>query len=186
MCISKKQLKSYVVLLRGINVGGKNKILMSSLKDCLTQLGFLNVTTYIASGNVILDSDRDTDEVRLRIEEALPKCFELIESLIRVSVIPRDQFQAVIDHKPKDFGEHPEKFHYDVIFLIEMNSTQALSVFKPREGVDQVWAGDGVIYSQRLSSQLTKSGLSRIIGTPEYKFMTIRNWRTTTKLMELK
>lgn len=51
-------MKSYIVLLRGINVGGKNKVSMAALKLCLEGLGFVNVTTYIASGNVLLDTDK--------------------------------------------------------------------------------------------------------------------------------
>jgi uncharacterized protein (DUF1697 family) len=60
-----------------------------------------------------------------------------------------------------------------------------MEVFDPRPGVDEVWAGDGVIYSQRLSAQRTKSRLNRIVGTPAYKSMTIRNWATTTSLLKL-
>jgi uncharacterized protein (DUF1697 family) len=175
----------HVVLIRGINVGGKNKVPMAGLKECLEQLGFSNVSTYIASGNVILESDKGADEIRDRIEEALPKSFKLDDELIRVLVLTHDQLQAVIDNKPEGFGEQPEKYHSDAIFLIGIDSTQVMPLFKPREGVDQVWSGDGVIYSQRLSSQRTKSRLNRIMATPEYKFMTIRSWSTTTKLLEM-
>jgi len=100
-------------------------------------------------------------------------------------VLTRDQLQAVIDNKPEGFGEQPEKYHSDAIFLIGIDSTQVMPVFKPREGIDKVWPGDGVIYSQRLSSRRTKSRLKRIMATPEYKFMTIRSWSTTTKLLEM-
>ncbi|HEY8134895.1 MAG TPA: hypothetical protein VIF08_02560, partial [Candidatus Limnocylindrales bacterium] len=55
----------------------------------------------------------------------------------------------------------------------------------PRDGVDSVSPGPGVVYSQRLSAQRTKSRLNRIVGTPEYRSMTIRNWNTTAKLLEL-
>lgn len=175
----------YVVLIRGINVGGKNKVPMADLKICLENLGFSNVLTYIASGNVILKSDNAADDVRIKIESALPKCFELDDELIRVLVLNRDQLQAVIDHKPDGFGDEPEKFHSDAIFLIGLNSDQVMPIFKPREGVDKIWPGDGMIYSQRLSSQRTKSRLNKIMAAPEYKLMTIRNWRTTTKLLEL-
>jgi uncharacterized protein (DUF1697 family) len=99
--------------------------------------------------------------------------------------LTRNQLQAVIDNKPQGFGEQPEKYHSDAIFLMDIDSAQATSVFDPREGVDKVWAGDGVIYSQRLSSQRTRSRLSKIIATPVYKSMTIRSWNTTTKLLEL-
>jgi uncharacterized protein (DUF1697 family) len=60
-----------------------------------------------------------------------------------------------------------------------------MQVFSPREGVDSVWPGEGVIYSQRLSAERTKSRLGKIVGTPAYYNMTIRSWNTTTKLLEL-
>lgn len=129
-------------------------------------------------------ADMFRSEIGGQIEEALAKNFDLDDEVVRVIVLPRDEFKAVIENKPEGFGEQPKKYRSDAIFLIDLDSKQAISVFKPREGVDMVWAGDGVIYSQRLSSQLTKSRLSRIVVTPEYKFMTIRSWNTTTKLLE--
>ena len=179
------KLKTYIVLLRGINVGGKNKVPMSELKNCLEELGFSNVSTYIASGNVILESDKHPTEIKDRIEKALPSRFKLHSELIKVLVLSRNQLQAVIDNKPKGFGEQPMKYHSDAIFLMNIDSAQAMQVFNPREGVDEVWPGDGVIYSQRLSSQRTKSRLNKMMGTPAYKSMTIRNWGTTTKLLEI-
>ena len=178
-------MKPYVILLRGINVGGKNKMPMSDLKKCLGDLGFSNVSTYIASGNVILKSDKSAKEVQAQIEKALPEHFELDSELIKVLVLTRDQFQAVIEDKPEGFGEQPEKYHSDAIFLMGIDAAQAMSVFNPREGVDKVWPGEGVIYSQRLSAQRTKSRLNKIMGTPIYKSMTIRNLNTTTKLLQM-
>jgi uncharacterized protein (DUF1697 family) len=178
-------MNTHVILIRGINVGGKNKVPMATLKKCLEELGFSNVSTYIASGNVILESDKGADEIKARIEEALPENFKLDDKLIRVLVLTRDQFQAVIENKPEGFGEQPEKYHSDAIFLMGIDSTQTMPLFKPREGVDELWQGDGVIYSQRLSSQRTKSRLNRIMSSPEYKFMTIRSWSTTIKLWEI-
>lgn len=178
-------MKTYVILLRGINVGGKNKLPMSDLKKHLEELGFSQVVTYIASGNVILKSDKRPDQIKTQIEAALPVRFKLDDELLKVLVLTRDQFQAVIDNKPEGFGEQPEKYHSDAIFLMGIESAQAISVFDPREGVDQVWPGKGVIYSQRLSSQRTKSRLNKIMATPFYKSMTIRNWNTTTKLHEM-
>ena len=178
-------MNTYVILLRGINVGGKNKVPMASLKKCLEELGFSNVSTYIASGNVILESDKPTDEIKAQIEKALPEYFKLDDKLIKVLVLTRNQLQAVIDNKPEGFGEQPEKYHSDAIFLIDIDSAQAMPVFDPREGVDKVWPGDDVIYSQRLSSQRTKSRLGKIVATPAYKSMTIRSWSTTTKLLKI-
>jgi len=66
-----------------------------------------------------------------------------------------------------------------------IDAPTAMKVFDPRPGVDEVWPGTGVIYSQRLSAQRTKSRLGKIVGTPAYKSMTIRSWATTLKLLEL-
>lgn len=178
-------MNTYVILIRGINVGGKNKVPMADLKKCLEEAGFSNVLTYIASGNVILESSKHADKIKAQIEALLPECFKLDDDLIKVLVLTHKQFQAVIDNKPDGFGEQPDKYHSDAIFLIGVDSSEAMSVFDPREGVDKVWQGDGVIYSQRLSTQRTKSRLSKITAAPAYKSMTIRSWSTTTKLLEI-
>ena len=111
--------------------------------------------------------------------------FKLDSSIIKVLILTEDQLQAVIDERPKGFGEQPDKYHSDAIYLMGIDADQAMSVFNPREGVDQVWPGNCVIYSQRLSALRTKSRLSNIVGTPAYQSMTIRSWSTTTKLLSL-
>ncbi|HCS40720.1 MAG TPA: DUF1697 domain-containing protein [Anaerolineaceae bacterium] len=176
---------TYIVFFRGINVGGKNKIIMTELKNCLEELGFSNVTTYIASGNVILDSVKKAEEIKTLIEKVISEIFILDDEFIKVLVISREQFLAVIKNKPEGFGEQPQTYHSDAIFLMEKTTDQVMSVFNPREGVDKIWPGNGVVYSQRLSAQRTKSRLNQAIGTPEYKFMTIRSWNTVLKLMVL-
>lgn len=178
-------MNTYVILLRGINVGGKNIVSMVALKSCLEELGFANVSTYIASGNVILESDKPAAEIKAQIEAALTKSFKLDSELIKVLVLTRNQLQAVIDNKPKGFGDQPEKYHSDAIFLMDIDAAQAMPVFNPREGVDKVWPGDRVIYSQRLSAERTKSRLSKIMASPLYKSMTIRSWSTTIKLLDI-
>ena len=126
-----KMMNTYVILLRGINVGGKNKVPMAGLIKCLEELGFSHVSTYLASGNVILKSDKRLDEIKAQIEEALPKRFRLDNELIKVLVLTRPQLQAIIDNKPEDFGEQPEKYHSDAIFLIDIDAAQAMPVFDP-------------------------------------------------------
>src|SRR5512135_2456294 len=178
-------MNSYAILLRGINVGGRNIVPMVGLKNCLEELGFANVSTYIASGNVILESDKPATAIEAQIEAALIKSFRLDSELIKVLALTRNQLQAVIDNKPEGFGDQPEKYHSDTIFLMGIDSAQALPLFNPREGVDKVWPGDGVIYSQRLSAERTKSRLRLIMASPLYKSMTIRSWNTTIKLLNL-
>lgn len=175
----------YVLLLRGINVGGKNKVPMANLRECLQSLGYENVSTYIASGNVILESGKKPAEIQREVEKVLPREFRLDSSLIKVLVLTHAQLKSVIDNKPEGFGDEPDKYHSDAIFLMDVDAKQAMAAFSPRDGVDMVWQGSGVIYSQRLSAMRTKSRLNRIMSSPVYKSMTIRNWNTTIKLLEL-
>ena len=175
----------YLVLLRGINVGGKNKVPMAPLRELLEELGYSNVSTYIASGNVILSSDRSARAIKREIEAALPKAFRLDSDLIAARVLSRAQLRAVVERKPKGFGDHPETYHSDAIFLIGIDAATAMEVFDPHPEVDRVWPGDGVIYSQRLSARRTASRLNKAITTPLYKSMTIRSWATTMALHEL-
>src|SRR3954462_998657 len=176
---------TYLVLLRGINVGGKNPVAMAALRKLLEELGFANVSTYIASGNVILESDRQPADIKAEIETALPKAFSLHSELVKALVLSRPQLEEVVANKPDGFGERPGEFHSDAIFLIDLDADEAIRAFDPREGVDRVWKGDGVIYSQRVSALRTKSRLNKIMSTPAYKSMTIRSWQTTVALLDL-
>lgn len=180
-----RRLTTYLVLLRGINVGGKNKVPMGELRELLAELGFENVRTYIQSGNVILQSDQKAGDVARKIEKALPKRFKLDTALIRVHVLSRAELEAAIDNRPKGFGAEPGTYHSDAIFLMDVDAAEAMQAFWPREGVDVVWPGDGLIYSQRLSAQRTKSRLGRIAASPLYKSMTIRSWQTMLALRDL-
>lgn len=178
-------MTAYLVLLRGINVGGRNKVPMGELRAVLEDLGFENVQTYIASGNVLLDSKLGAAKVAETIEEVLPKAFKLDAEVIRVAVLTKAELEAIVRNRPAGFGDEPAKYHSDAVFLMGIDADEAMAVFSPREGVDSVWPGKGVIYSRRLSAERTKSRLGRIVGTPPYSSMTIRSWQTTLALLEL-
>ncbi|WP_032527980.1 DUF1697 domain-containing protein [Streptococcus mutans] len=60
---------NYVVLLRGVNVGGKNKLVMSDLRQQVTDMGFVNVKTYINSGNLFFQSDCPCANISSRFEQ---------------------------------------------------------------------------------------------------------------------
>ena len=174
----------YLVLLRGINVGGRNTVPMAALRDLLESHGHTKVSTYIASGNVILSSDRSAAAITRELEEALPTTFKLHSELVAVLVLTLAQVRAVVQKRPRGFGDHPETYHSDAIFLMGIDAASAMKVFDPRPGVDEVWPGTGVIYSQRLSAERTRSRLNKVMGTPAYKSMTIRSWQTTMALLE--
>ena len=173
----------YVALLRGVNVGGRNKVSMTDLRAAFTEHGFGKVSTYIQSGNVLFESDASRDKLESEIEEMLDR--RLGNPLV-VVVRSHRQLQAVVEKAPAGFGAEPDTYNSDCVFLkAPLTSKQAMGVVGLREGVDQAWPGPGIVYFARLSARRTQSRMSKIVGTPEYKQMTIRSWATTIKLLAL-
>ena len=172
-----------VALLRGINVGGRNAVKMADLKACLEADGHTEVRTYTQSGNVLFTADAPVKTLEERLEAALEARFGIP---LMVVVRTHRQIRAVVADAPPGFGAEPDRFHSDAIFLRSpLTAAQAMKVVHVRDGVDQAWPGKGVLYFSRLSAERTKSKLNKIMGTPEYKQMTIRSWSTTTKLLAL-
>jgi uncharacterized protein (DUF1697 family) len=178
------RINTYVVLLRGVNVGGKNIVSMAKLRSSLEGLGFSNVASYIASGNLIVDTRKSASAAQSAIQRLLVSDFNIPRESASALVLTHAELEAIVCGAPRGFGKSPAKYHSDVVFLIGISASEAMRVFSPREGVDKVWPGAGVIYSQRLSAERTKSRLNRIVGTPEYRKMTIRTWNTAVKLLE--
>jgi uncharacterized protein (DUF1697 family) len=174
----------YVALLRGINVGGKNLIKMPALKAAFENDGFENVSTYIQSGNVLFDSpDSSSPQLTKRIERTLAEAFDYVPTVV---VRNRRQMRGIVDRAPKGFGSQPAKYRYDVIFLKEPLTAKAAMKHVPTNPVvDAAQPGSGVLYFSRLTARATASRLNKIIGSPIYASMTIRNWNTTTKLLAL-
>lgn len=173
----------YVALLRGINVGGHNPVPMAALRAALLVAGYASVRTYIQSGNVLFASDAPAAGLEEDIERILTARFDLP---VPVVVRSHRQLRAIVTKAPPGFGSQPQVFHSDVVFLkAPLTTAQAMRVVQLRDGVDQAWPGSGVVYFARLSAHRTQSRMSKIVGTPEYRRMTIRNWATTTKLLTL-
>lgn len=174
----------YVALLRGINVGGKSIIRMPALKAAFEAGGFEDVSTYIQSGNVLFASP-ETRPVDLahRIEAMLDGAFDYVPTVV---VRSRKQMRAVVDRAPEGFGSQPAKYRYDAIFLKEpLTAAKALKEVPTNPAVDTSDAGTGVLYFSRLIAKATASRMGKIVGSPIYPSITIRNWNTTTKLVSL-
>jgi uncharacterized protein (DUF1697 family) len=180
-------MAAYVALLRGINVGGNNLIRMADLKASFEDMGFDGVRTVIQSGNVVFrtgggDGAGDGTALTARIERGLTKAFGYDA---RVAVRSHDQLAAVVKKAPRGFGGGVDHRWY-VVFLLEPTTpADVVAAAPPRAGVDRVTKGDGVVYYATLMSGRTRSSLNRVIGTPVYQNLTIRNWNTTIKLLEL-
>ena len=174
----------YVALLRGINVGGKNLIRMPALKTCFEENGFEDVATYIQSGNVLFTArSAPAAELTRRIERMLAESFDYVPTVV---VRSRKQMRAIVDRAPKGFGSEPKMYRYDVVFLKgSLAATAAMKSLSMKEGVDEAHPGTGVLYLSRLEARATQSRLNKIASSPIYASVTIRNWNTTTKLLEL-
>jgi uncharacterized protein (DUF1697 family) len=173
----------FVALLRGINVGGRNPVSMIALREAFEAEGYRDVSTYIQSGNVLFGSDSARDSLEDELEAMLGRRLGIP---LVVAVRSHRQIRNIVHRSPEGFGEEPEDYHSDVVFLkAPLSPPRAMRVVKVREGVDQVWPGTGVLYFARLSARRAQSRMGSIIGTPEYQLMTIRSWSTTTKLLDL-
>lgn len=174
----------YLCLLRGINVGGNNIIKMADLRSCFDEMGFEGVQTYIQSGNVLFRSaEKDTIKLETKIEKQLSKTFDYNGIVV---VVTEGKLKEAVEKAPKGFGTKPDKYRYDVIFLkAPMTPVEAMKSVQLRDGIDQAYKGKSVLYFSRLISKAGQSYLSKVVGTPVYQFMTIRNWNTTSRLKEM-
>lgn len=175
---------TYVALLRGINVGGNSKVDMKQLKAVFEKAGMESVKTYINSGNVIFKAERqDPTKIALKLEKAIEKSFGF-----RVRVVVKDlpEMKKILAKLPHAWTNDTEQ-KCDVMFLWkDVDSKKILDGLALREDVDNdvIYVKGAVIW--RVDRKLvTKSGMLKIIGTPLYASMTIRNCNTARKLYEL-
>ena len=177
-------MSQYVALLRGINVGGRNLIKMTELKACFEKHGFRMVVTYIQSGNVLFES-RDSPSATLprRIDDMLAATFTYRASVV---LRTRKQLRNIVEQAPDRFGTQPERHRYDVLLLKStLSAPAAIKRVPTKTGVDQVYAGPGVLYFSRLIRRASQSCLSRFVSLSIHQNMTIRNWNTTIKLLQM-
>jgi uncharacterized protein (DUF1697 family) len=170
----------YLALLRGINVGGKNRVPMAELRECFEQMGFAEVGTYINSGNVFFRAPRQPRaDLAAGIEAGLSDRFGFE---LRVVVVSEAELRAVVADAPRGFGAATDLC--DVLFLRKpLTVKKTLAAVELKEGVDSVWEGKGVVYFSRLQERASSSRLSKLVGQPEYRNVTIRSWTSTNKLL---
>lgn len=171
-----------IVLLRGINLGPRNRISMPALRDLLTDAGFQDVRTYLQSGNVVLFSDLAPDELAERCRTLVKDALGLD---IPVVTRTRDELAEVVSRNPlKKVAENPKR--YQVTFLSrELDSARVeelAALAAPTERLVAVgrelyaWHPEGIARS-KLWTGLAGQGLGVMA--------TARNWTTVTSLLAL-
>lgn len=172
----------YVALLRGINVGGNNKVEMKKLKITFETLGFTNVVTYINSGNIIFeDNTKKNNEIINEIESSIKTDFGL-----NIKVLVKD-FNIInnICKKLPDNWEKNNIMRTDVMFLWEEFDNKIIIEQLPVKSVDNVKYASGAILWNIEDKDYNKSGMQKLIGTKIYKNMTVRNVNTVRKIYDI-
>ncbi|MBH2007349.1 DUF1697 domain-containing protein [Candidatus Saccharibacteria bacterium] len=175
----------YVALLRGINVGGNNKVAMSELRDCFERLGFSNVSTYINSGNLFFACD-ETD-----IAALIHKCEVAIEDrfgfIVVATVISKDDFEDALDHAPGWWADGTQGMRNDALFVIAPTTAKEVltELQKKTSTVDKLDSYGQVVFWTLPMADYNKSVVPKIIGTPIYRRITMRSSTTVKRLLGL-
>ena len=174
----------YIALLRGINVGGKNKIAMVDLKVAFEKRGFQNVATYINSGNVIFDSDLEKTDVRNTCEKLILEDFGLD---ITTYVISASELTEALRFSPSWWNNAPHTRH-DVFFVIPpMTATKLCAhVGEIKKEYEKLAHYGELIFWSTSMDVFSKTRWSKISQDKEaYSTITVRNANTVLKLAEL-
>ena len=172
----------YVALLRGINVGGRTLVKMADLKACFERLGFDDVSTYIASGNVLFESGDDAAGLATTIEAAIEQRFELP---VKVVVLDRASYARIVKAIPKPWiGDG--SLRANVAFVRPGTDAKAVvRDLEPDPAIEEVKAVKGAILWATRRDALNRSVMRKLIAGAAYKELTVRNLNTTLKLQEL-
>ncbi len=176
----------YVVLLRGVNVGGNRRVPKKVFQKVLENLGFYGVQTYINSGNAVFSSNHEptASEVQKALEEhfgfAIPTLLLRGDTVQRIAeAIPPEWTNDT--PKPDKSGQKS-----DILYLFdEVNSPAILEKLGYRPEIETMLYVDGAVLANITRANQMKGSLQKIIGTKLYNQMTIRNITTAKKLAKL-
>lgn len=174
-------MKTYVVLLRGVNVSGKNIVKMTVLKTVLIDNDFKNVTTYIQSGNIVLCSDLEKDVVATKVQQLIHDHFQL---QIAVFCLNLQEMETALQNNPFTENIEPNK-----LFFTFLNEEPVADLLVDLEKIDfandQFKVIDKVLYFY-LPNGMNNSKLNNNFFEKKLKVTaTGRNLNTIHKLIDL-
>lgn len=178
-----KVMEEYLLLLRGVNVGGNSLVRMADLKTALNDADFQNVKTYIQSGNIFVTSTLDKTTAADQIVRLIETKFGVVTTL---AIFTKREWQEIIESAPKWWGKDPEWKHnllvmigaYDMSKVIE-----AVGTLKP--AIEAMEPGPGVLYQSMSRALFGRTTTGKLASSPVYKEMTVRNYNTANKLLGL-
>ena len=175
----------YIALLRGINVGGNNKVSMAELRECFEQAGFTNVSTYINSGNIFFESAEKSDAKLVSLCEAAIETrfgFRVI-----CAVISAKEIHDSIAHAPDWWDKGGPEIKHNALFVIAPKTADEImkEVGEPKLEYEKVAAYGRVIFWSAALKTFGRTQYQKVVGMPAYQYITIRNSNTAKKLVEL-
>lgn len=174
-------MEKKIAILRGINVGGKRRILMADLKILCEELGLKNVKTYIQSGNLIFDSDKTNSMIEFELEKKIVEKFGF-----DVPVIVRDSEELQVSINKNPFVDFCDINQLHLTFLKEKpteENKEKISTYNYEPDKFKIDNKDVFIFC---SGKYHQTKLSNIFFEKKLKVgATTRNWKTILKLSEL-
>jgi uncharacterized protein (DUF1697 family) len=172
----------YVALLRGINLGSRNRVAMPALREALEEAGFEDVKTYVQSGNVVLSSRAKAETVRRKIENVVADRFGLD---IPVVVRTRAELAAVVKRNPlRKVATEPKR--YQVSFLSAKLSAKVVRELKETAAPDErVVVSGREVYAWHPQTVARSKLWAKLAGKTLGVTATSRNWTTVEALLEL-
>ncbi|SFI34978.1 Uncharacterized conserved protein, DUF1697 family [Paenibacillus sp. UNC496MF] len=174
-------MTNYIALIRGINVGGKNKLAMADLKRELEAIGLSKVQTYIQSGNVVFRSAKDAGSLRDAIEQAITRI-----SGIRAKVMIREQreLDAIVAGCPYAEAAAAEGKSVHLSVLNEpLTGPQLEKLSAGCSELDRFQADGTVVYCHYGQSILDSKLAANFAKLGDA--VTTRNWNTVVKLQAM-
>lgn len=172
----------YVALLRGINVGGHNKIKMEELREMFSTLGFENIKSYINSGNVIFDARKTKNEILVtKIEKAIQKSFSLS---IKVVVRESAEIKDLATKNPFKDKMSADNNLFVAFLSDELPSDKQELLLSNNNEFEQFAIVNQDVFC--LSKKGFRDGLigKKYIDNKLKTSATVRNWRTVNKLLD--
>lgn len=181
-------MPTHVALLRGINVGGRNRVAMADLRDIVTELGHTGVTTYIASGNVVFSSEiDDTAAIADGLANAIAERLDVTPAVV---VVTRDELAAIVDANPYPDVADGRHLHA-VIHRDDVMPDTASAVAEAEQRVRDAGSDDSATVLGRAIYLHTPNGMGRsklaeqLNRGDTLSSGTARNWRTIARLLEM-
>jgi uncharacterized protein (DUF1697 family) len=169
----------FAAFLRGVNVGGVN-LKMAEVAKALTDAGFTNVRTILATGNVLLESSSGVAAVRKKAEATLRQRFGYDAWVLAYDI---DTARSIFDAYP--FEREVDGYQSYVTFVTDATVLNELAALAGQAGPDEkISPGDGVVYWQVPKGSTLDSTIGKTMGKPRYKSSTTtRNLRTLAKVL---